>query len=75
MHKVCLFFFHGEFDNGEVLYYKIPEGFRDGYDPKVWCWKLQKTAYGLKKAAKPFWNKVLHWGTQEVYVIHVYIGN
>ena len=50
-------FLHGEFDNGEVLYCQILEGFRDEYD--IWCWKLRKKAYGLKEAARTFWNKVL----------------
>ena len=52
-------FLHGEFDNGEVLYCKIPEGFHEQYDPKIWCWKLLKTAYGLKQAARTFWNKIV----------------
>ena len=52
-------FLHGEFDNGEILYCKIPEGFRNEYDPKKVCWKLKKAAYGLKQAARMFWNKLL----------------
>ena len=52
-------FLHGKFDNGEILYCKIPEGFRDVYDPTVECWKLLKTAYGLKQAARMFWNKIV----------------
>ena len=52
-------FLHGEFDNGEILYCKIPEGFRDAYDPTVERWKLLKTAYGLKQAARMFWNKIV----------------
>ena len=52
-------FLHGEFDNGEVLYCKIPEGFEHLYDPSKYCWRLKKTAYGLKQAARMFWNKLL----------------
>ena len=52
-------FLIGEFDNGEELYCKIPEGFRDQYDPNEVCWKLKKTAYGLKQAARMFWNQIL----------------
>ena len=52
-------FLLGDFDNGEVLYCKIPEGFEEIYDPNVYCWKLLKTAYGLKQAAKIFWVKLL----------------
>ena len=52
-------FLIGEFDNGEELYCKIPEGFRDQYDPNKVCWKLKKTAYGLKQAARMFWNQLL----------------
>ena len=52
-------FLHGEFDNGEILYSKIPEGFREDYNPKEYCWLLERTAYGLKQAARSFWNKLL----------------
>ena len=52
-------FLHGEFDSGEILYCKIPEGFRNEYDPKEYCWLLERTAYGLKQAARSFWNKLL----------------
>ena len=50
---------HGQFDGGEILYCKIPEGFRDEYYPKKYCWLLKCTAYGLKQAARMFWNKLL----------------
>ena len=52
-------FLHGEFDNGQVVYCKIPEGFESLYDPSKYCWRLKKTAYGLKQAARMFWNKLL----------------
>ena len=51
-------FLLGYFDNDEVLYCKIPEGFEDIYDPEIYCWRLLKTAYGLKQAAKMFWVKL-----------------
>ena len=50
-------FLHGDLD--EVMYCKIPQGFEKHYDPKVWCWKLLKSAYGMKQAARTFWNKLL----------------
>lgn len=52
-------FLHGEFDGGEALYCKIPEGFKHEYDPKEYCWLFTRTAYGLKQAARMFWNKLL----------------
>ena len=52
-------FLHGEFDGRETVYCKIPEGFRDEYDPKKYCWLLKRTSYGLKQAARMFWNKLL----------------
>lgn len=61
-------FLHGEFDNGEVLYCRIPEGFSDKYNPKICCWELLKTAYGLKQAAGMFWNKVLEALTQMGFI-------
>ena len=49
----------GAFLHGEIFYCKIPEGFREDYDPKEYCWLLERTAYGLKQAARSFWNKLL----------------
>ena len=52
-------FLHGEFENGEVIYTKIPEGFEKFWDPKEWVWLLQKTSYGLIQAAVQFWKTLL----------------
>lgn len=52
-------FLHGQFDGGETLYCKIPEGFTDVYDPKKYCWLLKKSAYGLKQVVRMFGNKLL----------------
>ena len=35
-------FLHGEFENGEQIYTKIPEGFEQFWDPIVYVWLLQK---------------------------------
>jgi hypothetical protein len=52
-------FLHGEFENNEEIYTKIPEGFEKYWDPKVWAWKLTKTIYGMKQAAMCFWREIL----------------
>lgn len=52
-------FLHGEFENGEVIYTKIPEGFEKFWDPNAWIWLLQKTSYGLIQAAVQFWKTLL----------------
>ena len=51
--------FGWEFDNGEVMYCTIPEGFRDEHDLNKVCSKFKKAGYGLKQAAKMFWNNML----------------
>ena len=52
-------FLHGEFENDEQIFTKIPEGFEKYWDPKTWAWKLLKTVYGMKQAAMCFWRELL----------------
>ena len=52
-------FLHGEFDNGEVIYFKVPQGFETYYDDEEYYLLLLKTAYGLKQAAIMFWRELL----------------
>ena len=51
-------FLHGEFEDGEVIYMKIPQGFEKHYKPDE-VLKLKKTIYGLKQAAMCFWRKLV----------------
>ena len=52
-------FLHGEFDNGEVIYTEVPEGFETYVDSNKYVLLLQKTCYGLKQAAMMFWKELL----------------
>ena len=52
-------FLHGEFDNDEVIYFKVPQGFEQWYDQFEYYLLLLKTAYGLKQAAMMFWQELL----------------
>ena len=52
-------FLHGSFENGEVIFTEIPQGFEPWYNPAVWMLKLLKTVYGLKQAAIMFWRELL----------------
>jgi hypothetical protein len=52
-------FLHGEFDNNEVIYFYVPQGFEQFYDPSKYVLLLKKTAYGLKQAAMMFWRELL----------------
>jgi hypothetical protein len=52
-------FLHGDFEDGEEAYLKIPEGSEKHYDPASYVLLLLKTLYGLKQAARAFWNKLL----------------
>jgi hypothetical protein len=51
-------FLHGEFDKGQKIYMKVPEGFE-----KYYAWNvvllLLRTLYGLKQAAFAFWQQLL----------------
>ena len=53
-------FLHGQFQNEEEIYNKIPQGFEDEeHDPEHWLWLLLKTCYGLKQASYEFWAQLL----------------
>ena len=47
-------FLHGEFDNGEVIFTEVPEGFENYVDVNKYVLLLQKMCYGLKQAAMMF---------------------
>ena len=47
-------FLHGEFEDGEEIYMKVPKGFERYYAKDV-VLKLLKCIYGLKQAAMAFW--------------------
>ncbi len=51
-------FLHGEFEDGEVIYIKVPRGFEKFY-PDDMVLKLKKCIYGLKQAAMAFWCQLL----------------
>jgi hypothetical protein len=48
----------GEFEEGEILYMEIPEGFEQYY-PAHYIWMLLRTIYGLKQAAVAFWKQLI----------------
>ena len=50
-------FLHGEFEPGERVYIKIPEGWEKFYD-KDEVLLLCKTLYGTRQAAMAFWKKL-----------------
>ena len=47
-------FLHGTFEDGEVIYMKVPHGFEKHYKENELL-KLEKTICGLKKAVMCFW--------------------
>jgi hypothetical protein len=51
-------FLHGEIEDGEVIYMKVPHGFEKFYPDDV-VLKLKKCIYGLKQAAMAFWSQLL----------------
>ena len=51
-------FLHGKFDSGEKIYMKVPQGMEKHYPSNVVLF-LRKTIYGLKQAARAFWNQLL----------------
>jgi hypothetical protein len=51
-------FFHGEFEEGEIVYMEIVEGFEQYY-PTNYIWMLLRTIYGLKQAAVAFWKQLI----------------
>jgi hypothetical protein len=52
-------FLHGEFEDGEVIHMKVPQGFEKHF-PEGSVLLLKKCLYGLKQAAKAFWRQLLH---------------
>ena len=51
-------FLHGEFEKGEKVYMKVPEGWEYLYPPNT-VLLLLRTIYGLKQAAMVFWKELL----------------
>jgi hypothetical protein len=49
---------HGEFQDGKVIYMKVPHGFEKFYPDGV-VLKLKKCIYGLEQAAMAFWHQLL----------------
>jgi hypothetical protein len=52
-------FLNGEFENGEKIYMKVPDGFERYYDPETQVLLLLRTLYGLIQAAIQFWRKLV----------------
>jgi hypothetical protein len=51
-------FLNGLFEDGEVIYMKVPEGFESHYSNKV-VLLLLCTLYGLKQSVYAFWKQLL----------------
>jgi hypothetical protein len=56
-------FLHGEFDDGEKIYIKIPLGFEEFYVNDT-VLLLKKCLYGLKQAAMAFYRRILATATK-----------
>jgi hypothetical protein len=52
-------FLHGEFEDGETIHMKVPQGFEKHF-PEGSVILLKKCLYGLKQAARAFWRQLLH---------------
>ena len=52
-------FLHRKFDNGEVIYFKVPQWFEAHCGEHEYYLLLVKTAYRLKQAAIMFWKELL----------------
>jgi hypothetical protein len=52
-------FLHGEFEDGEIIHMKVPQGFENHF-PEGSVLLLKKCLYGLKQAAKAFWRQLFH---------------
>jgi hypothetical protein len=52
-------FLHGEFQDGEEIYMKVPQGFEQYYSAEEEWLKLLRTLYGLIQAAIAFWRKLV----------------
>jgi hypothetical protein len=51
-------FLHGEFEDGEVIHTKVPQGFEKHF-PEGSVLLLLKCLYGLKQAMKAFYRQLL----------------
>jgi hypothetical protein len=51
-------FLDGKFEDGSVIYMKVPRGFENFYPEDV-VLKLKKCIYGLKQALMAFWQQLL----------------
>ena len=51
-------FLNGEFEDGEIIYMKVSQGF-EKYYPKNVVLQLMKTIYGLIHTALAFWRKLV----------------
>ena len=51
-------FLHGKFEDGEIMYMEVPEGFKQHYGAGM-VLLLLRTIYGLKQAAMAFWRELL----------------
>jgi hypothetical protein len=51
-------FLHGEFEDGEIIHMKVPQGLEKHF-PEGSVLLLKKCLYGLKQAAKAFWRQLL----------------
>ena len=51
-------FLTGNFEDGEILYMEVPQGFEKHY-PEGTVLLLNKTIYGLKQAAKQYWKEAV----------------
>ncbi len=51
-------FLHGKFEDGKVIYMKVPHGFKKFYPDDV-VLKMKKCIYRLKHAAMAFWCQLL----------------
>jgi hypothetical protein len=54
-------FLHGQFEDGEVIHMKVPQGFEKHFpEVSVLLLLLKKCLYGLIQAAQAFWRQLLH---------------
>ena len=51
-------FLHRRFQEGEVIFMEVPDGWREHYHNNV-VLRLLKTLYGLRQAAMAFWKELL----------------
>jgi hypothetical protein len=72
-------FLHGNFeDNQEPVYMEVPKGFNNWYYPRMHVLLLLQTLYGLKQAARAYWEQWKRsstWSTAEARLIHACISS